>query len=97
MEDYLQRAESVEEVQIEQIEAWMKLRGEQLYNKVLDANQNKRAIRFAVREHLADLRVEITTGIAAAASILWELMREPHDPFSDLWAPRIGELRPKVG
>jgi hypothetical protein len=52
MEDYLQRAESVEEVQVEQIEAGMKQRGEELYNKVLDANQNTRAIWFAVREHL---------------------------------------------
>src|ERR1700678_2526325 len=77
MEDYLQRAESVEEVQIEQIEAWMKQRGEELYNKVLDANQNTRAIWFAVREHLADLRIEIAAGIAEAASIPWELMRDP--------------------
>ncbi len=30
-----------------------------------------------MREQLADLRVEITTGIAEAASIPWELMRDP--------------------
>jgi len=77
MEDYLQRAESVEEVQIEQIEAWMKQRGEELYNKVLDADQNTRAIWFDVREQLADLRIEITTGVSEAASIPWELMRDP--------------------
>ncbi len=77
MEDYLTRTESVEEVQIEQIEQWMKWRGEELYNKVLDDNQNTRAIWFAVREQLADLRVEITTGVAEAASIPWELMRDP--------------------
>ncbi len=77
MEDYLTRTESVEEVQIEQIEQWMKRRGEELYNKVLDDNQNTRAIWFAVREELADLRVEITTGVAEAASVPWELMRDP--------------------
>ena len=77
MENYLMRAESVEEVQVEQVEQWMKRRGEELYTKVLAANQGTQAIWFAVREQLADLRVEITTGIAEAASIPWELMRDP--------------------
>jgi len=40
LEDYLQRAESVEEVQVEQIEEWMKRRGEELDNTVLDCGQN---------------------------------------------------------
>lgn len=53
-------------------------RGEELYGKVLTANPNTQAIWFAVREQLADLTVEeITTGIAEAASIPWELMRDP--------------------
>ncbi len=77
MEDYLQHAESVEDVHVTQVETWIKQRGEELYNKVLDANQNTRAIWFAVREQLADLRIEISTGIAEAASIPWELMRDP--------------------
>jgi len=77
MEDYLTRMESVEAVQIEQVEQWMKQRGVELYSKVLDDNQNTRAVWFAVREQLADLRVEITTGITEAASIPWELMRDP--------------------
>ncbi len=34
-------------------------------------------IWFAIREQLADLRVEIATGSAEAASIPWELMRDP--------------------
>jgi len=77
LEDYLQRAESVERVQVEQIENLMKKRGEELYSTVLDDNQRTRAIWFAVREQLADLRIEITSGIAEAASIPWELMRDP--------------------
>jgi tetratricopeptide (TPR) repeat protein len=77
MEDYLQRPAATEAVQIEQIEACMKQRGEELYNKVLDNNQRTRAIWFAVREGLADLRVEISSGIAEAAAIPWELMRDP--------------------
>ena len=77
MEDYLQRAEAVEAVTVEQIEASMRARGEELYTKVLAANGNTQAIWFAVREQLADLRVEITTSIADAAAIPWELMRDP--------------------
>lgn len=77
LEDYLQYAESVEEVHVEQIENLMKRRGEELYNRVLTANQNTQAIWFAIREQLADLRVEINTAVAEAASIPWELMRDP--------------------
>ena len=77
MEDYLVRSEAVEDVQVEQVEACMKQRGEELYTKILTANGGTQAIWFAVREELADLRVEITTGIAAAAAIPWELMRDP--------------------
>ena len=77
LEDYLQRCESVDKVHVEQIESLIKKRGEELYTKVLTANQNTQAIWFVIREQLADLRVEITTGIAEAASIPWELMRDP--------------------
>jgi tetratricopeptide (TPR) repeat protein len=77
MEDYLTRAEAAQDVQIDQIEACMKQRGEELYSKVLAANLGTQAIWFAVREGLADLRVEIASGIAEAAAIPWELMRDP--------------------
>lgn len=77
MEDYLTRPESVQGVQIEQIETWMRQRGEELYTKVLAADMQTQAIWFAVRERLAELRVEIASGLAEAASIPWELMRDP--------------------
>ena len=77
MEDYLQGADPAHTIEVEQVEACMRTRGEELYTKVLAANMNTQAIWFAVREQLADLRVEITTGIAEAAAIPWELMRDP--------------------
>lgn len=77
LEDYLQVAGSVEAVTVAQVEAMMKSRGEELYNKVLDSDQDTRAVWFAIREQLADLRIEITTGVAEAASIPWELMMDP--------------------
>ena len=77
LEDYLQKADIVEKVQVEQIENLMKERGEQLYTKVLTDNPRTQAIWFAIREQLADLLVEIRPEIAEAASIPWELMRDP--------------------
>jgi tetratricopeptide (TPR) repeat protein len=77
MEDYLQRAEAVEPVTAAQVEAMMRARGEALYRLVLAANLDTQAIWFAVRNELADLRVEIATGVAEAAAIPWELLRDP--------------------
>ncbi len=74
MEDYLTRTESVEDVQIEQ---WMKRRGIELYESILEGNRDIQRIFDRVLDQLADLRVEITTGVAEAASIPWELMRDP--------------------
>ncbi len=77
LEDYLQRPESVEEVQVEQIEAWMKQRGIELYEGILEGNRDAQRLFDRVLDEVADLRIEITTGIAEAASIPWELMRDP--------------------
>ncbi|HEX8147621.1 MAG TPA: CHAT domain-containing protein [Pyrinomonadaceae bacterium] len=77
LEDYLQRADVAEAVTVEQVEGLMRARGEELYAKVLAANGDTQALWFSVRNDLADLRVEITTGVAEAASIPWELMRDP--------------------
>ncbi len=77
LEDYLEHAETVEAITVQQVEALMKTRGEELYDKVLAYNRDTQALWFSIRNDLADLRVEITTGVAEAASIPWELMRDP--------------------
>ncbi len=77
MEDYLQRADTVEAVTVAQIEAMMRTRGVELYERILEGSRDARRIFDRVFDDLADLRVEITTGVAEAASIPWELMREP--------------------
>lgn len=77
LEDYLQRADVVEPEVVEQVETLMEAIGIDLYKALLAANPNTQALWFAVREQLADLRIEITTGIAEAAAIPWELMRDP--------------------
>lgn len=77
LEEYLQRAESVTAEHVQQIERWMTERGEELYRKVLRANDGTQDLWGSVRNELANLRVEITTGVADAAAIPWELMYEP--------------------
>lgn len=77
LEDYLELADTVEPVVPQQVEYLIKTRGEELYTKVLEANTDTRAMWFSIRNDLADLRVEISAGIVEAASIPWELMRDP--------------------
>ena len=77
MEDYLMRPESVEAVQIEQIEQWMKRRGVELYECILEGSRDVQRLFDRVLDQLADLRVEVATGVTEAASIPWELMRDP--------------------
>jgi hypothetical protein len=73
----LQRIEAAEPETVQQVEALMRARGEELYRLALAANLDTQAIWFAVREQLADLRVEVASGVAEAASIPWELMADP--------------------
>ncbi|HXY34545.1 MAG TPA: CHAT domain-containing protein [Planctomycetaceae bacterium] len=77
LEDYLLRADVVPAGTVQQVEAMMKSRGEELYDKVLAANRSAQNLWGAIRDQLADLRVEVASGIAEAASIPWELMRDP--------------------
>lgn len=77
LEDYLQKANATEAIIVQQVEALLKSRGEELYSKVLTANPRTQSIWFSIRNELADLRIEIASGIAEAASIPWELMRDP--------------------
>ncbi|HJQ68509.1 MAG TPA: CHAT domain-containing protein [Blastocatellia bacterium] len=77
MEDYLRHPSPAEAVAAQQVEQLMKARGEELYKKALAANEDTQAIWFLIRNDVADLRVEIASGVAEAASIPWELMRDP--------------------
>jgi hypothetical protein len=77
LEDYLQKAGVTEPVVVEQVTGMIRQRGIELYQKVFTANTNTQALWFAVRDQLADLRIEISTSIAEAASVPWELMHDP--------------------
>jgi tetratricopeptide (TPR) repeat protein len=77
LEDYLHRAESVTEEHVQQIESMMCDRGIELFEKILEGNREAQRIFDRVVDDIADLRVEITTSVADAAAIPWELMRDP--------------------
>src|SRR6185369_15769822 len=74
LEDYLQHGGAAEATVAQQVESLIRSRGEELYEKVLAANESTRALWYSIRNELADLRVEIATGVLEAASIPWELM-----------------------
>jgi hypothetical protein len=77
LEEFLQHGGGTEAIVAQQVESFIQTRGEELYAKVLESNNDTRAIWYSIRNQLADLRVEVTTGIVEAASIPWELMRDP--------------------
>lgn len=77
LEEYLQRAESVTAEHVQQIESMMRDRGVELFEKILEGNRDARRIFDRVVDDIAELRVEITTSVADAAAIPWELMRDP--------------------
>lgn len=77
LEDYLEKADIVEAIQIEQIESLIRQRGIELYEKMLEGSRDVQRIFGRVLDELADLRVEIRSEIVEAASIPWELLREP--------------------
>ncbi len=77
LEDYLEKSAVTEPEVVHQVTDMIRQRGVELYQKVFTANASTQAVWFAVRDQLADLRIEISTGIAEAASIPWELMHDP--------------------
>lgn len=77
LEDYLTQGSSTPQVMVDQIEAMMAERGVELYEKMLEGSRGVQRIFDRVLDDLPELRVEISTGIAEAASIPWELMRDP--------------------
>lgn len=77
LEDYLKFAHVTVQTMVDQIITMMRRRGIELYQKVFTANANTQALWFAVRDQLADLRIEISTTITEAVSIPWELMHDP--------------------
>ncbi len=82
LEDYLQNADVVEAVTVEQVEEQMKARGEELYTKVLAANGDTQALWFSIRNDLADLLNQIGqpfSPLLAAQGIDWSAINDQEE------------------
>src|SRR4051794_34112710 len=77
LEDFLQHPEEPAPAIARRIEGLMAEVGTKLFAGVFQANDDSRDVWGRVRERLGETRIEIVTGVTEAATIPWELLREP--------------------
>ncbi|MFL6262790.1 MAG: CHAT domain-containing protein [Thermoanaerobaculia bacterium] len=77
LEDFLQYPEEPAPAIARRIEGLMSEVGTKLFAEVFQANDDARDVWGRVRERLGETRIEIVTGVTEAATIPWELLREP--------------------
>jgi hypothetical protein len=77
LEDYLQYPVDPAPEIASGVEARLAVLGEELFGRVFRASPEAMVLWFAVKGALAEARVEVATGVAAAAGIPWELLRDP--------------------
>src|SRR5258708_20334800 len=53
-------------------------RGEALFRSIFEGSYQGSQLWTQLEPHLSSTRIEITTGIAEATAIPWELIRNPH-------------------
>jgi hypothetical protein len=78
LEDYLQFDEDPAPKIAARVETLMAERGEALFRAIFEGQYEASQLWTFAQLHLAATRIEITTGIAEATSIPWELIRNPH-------------------
>ncbi|MAU00227.1 MAG: hypothetical protein CL608_24065 [Anaerolineaceae bacterium] len=77
LEDYLQYPMDPAPQIAARIEARLAEIGELLFRALFQANDDARDLWATLRARLNDTRIEIITGVAEAAAIPWELLRDP--------------------
>ena len=77
LEDFLQIPFEPERQIAARIEARMVEIGVALFEAVFQADDDARDLWATLRDRLNDTRVEVVTGVQEAASIPWELLRDP--------------------
>ena len=77
LEDYLQYpVDPAPEIAM-RVEARLAELGTELFRQVFRVNPDALELWAEIKRSLADARVEVATGVAGAAEIPWELLREP--------------------
>ncbi len=77
LEDYLQFHQDPAPRIAKRVEERMAAIGDALFRAIFQGSDDARDLWAALRPHLADTRIEVTTGIAEATAIPWELIRDP--------------------
>ena len=77
LEDYLQYPHDPAPTVAARVEARMQEIGVELFRAVFQASDDARDLWATLRKHLNDTRVEVSTSVQEAASIPWELTRDP--------------------
>lgn len=78
LEDYLQFDEDPAPTIANRVEQLMAERGETLFRSIFEGLNEGVQLWALIEPHLSSTRIEITTGIAEATAIPWELIRNPH-------------------
>ncbi|MFL6293828.1 MAG: CHAT domain-containing protein, partial [Thermoanaerobaculia bacterium] len=77
LEDYLQYPQEPAPAIARRIEGRMAEVGDELFKAVFQASDDARDLWAELRKRLPQTRIEIVTGVAEAATIPWELLRDP--------------------
>lgn len=77
LERYLQNPSEPAPAQAREVEARLEAVGTGLFRELFGSSEDGCGLWARVRDDLADPRVEVVTGVAEAASILRELLRDP--------------------
>ncbi len=77
LEDFLQYPHEPAPTIAKRVEGRMGEIGAELFKVVFQADEDTRDIWSRVRERLPETRIEIVTSVTEAATIPWELLREP--------------------
>jgi tetratricopeptide (TPR) repeat protein len=78
LEDYLQFDEDPAPAIANRVEGLMVECGEALFRSIFEGLNEGIQLWTLIQPHLSSTRIEITTGIAEATAIPWELIRNPH-------------------
>lgn len=77
LEDFLQYPQEPAPAIARRVEGRMAEVGEELFKAVFQASDDARDLWAELRKRLPQTRIEIVTGVAEAATIPWELLRDP--------------------
>jgi tetratricopeptide (TPR) repeat protein len=82
LEDFLQYPQEPAPTIAKRVEGRIAEIGKELFRGVFQGSEEARDLWADVRDRLAEFRVEVVTGVAAAVSLPWELLRDVETDFA---------------